>query len=105
MMGALHFRKLPDPNEVKKSQNTVGAIEKIRTLPAIGEESDRTGAPSAAIARFMTSISFATDKAGIAVPFWSTPPDKRLWIPRASLPVKPLSGGWDRLFSLSKAWR
>src|SRR6266478_5387581 len=75
-------------NEVKKA-NTLLQVERLALCPAQrGRRSDRPAA-SAAVERLFTTPRWS-GYGRISVSFRFNSSSKRLWIPRASLPVKPL---------------
>src|SRR6266850_4478850 len=79
--------EISSTNEVKKPDMSV-QVERLALCPAHrGRRSDRPAA-SAGIARFLTRLR-CKGYGRTAVPSWFSSCSKRLWIPRASLPVKP----------------
>src|SRR6267143_5392254 len=79
--------EISSTNEVKKPDTSV-QVERLALCPAhSGRRSDRPAA-SAGIARLLTSLR-CNGYGRIAVPSWFSSCNKRLLIPRASLPVKP----------------
>jgi len=86
-MTVLAIWETSSTNELQKA-NTSAHVERLALCPAHrGRRSDRPAA-SAAIERFLTTPRWS-GYGKISVPFRFNSSIKRLWIPRASLPVKP----------------
>src|SRR6266446_8520212 len=86
MIGAA-ISEISSTNAVKKLDTSV-QLERLALCPA--HRGRRSGRPdaSAGIARFLRRLR-CNGYGRIAVPSWFNSCSKRLWIPRASLPVKP----------------